>query len=262
MEKEKLNKIHDRLTENKENVLQSFRKNVDICMDATGLTLKEVAELADLPYGTFNTFLYGNSEDCKLSTAIKLANVFGLSIDEIVGAGTVNPITKESLAICRDLPEHALYLVRYFIRHQKELYGKIDNPTGTISMMKPPFVGGRLHTTNVYEPLNISHLPESARGAAYVGLEIPCEYYAPYYFPGEILLIAADREGTSGERCVVTHQGRIFIVTKRSYIEKGVKKWKYVALKNEKIEMPESAIDDKVGYIVGFLNPDKSWGVR
>lgn len=264
MKKEYQKKFTGNLFENQENYMESFRKNIDLCMDITGLKIREVAELADIPYGTFNTFLYGNAEDCKLSTAVKLARVFGLSVDEMVGAGTIDPITRESLSICRNLPEHALYLIRYFIRHQNKIYEQQEPGKKTISLLKPQTVRNRLVTTNVTEPLCIDHLPESIKASVYVGILIPegCDHYMPYYAPEEIILIAADRDAVDRERCVVTHEGRIFIVTKRSYIEQGIKKWKYVALMNEKIVIPQSEIDDKVGYIVGFLNPDESWGRR
>lgn len=262
MQKENYKKISENLSENEKNYMESFRKNIDTCMEITGLKIREVAEMADIPYGTLNTFLYGNSEDCKLSTAVKLAKVFELSVDELVGAGTIPPLTKESLAIGRELPEHALYMVRYFIRHQKKIYEQAEPGKKVISMLKPECVRGRLLTTNVVEPLDIDHLPKIIKDAVYVGLRIPCEHYMPHYAQGDILLIAADREGINGERCVVTHQGRIHIVTKYSYIENGKKLWKYVALMNDKIEMPQSEIDDKVGYVVGFLNPDGSWGSR
>jgi hypothetical protein len=35
-----------------------------------------------------------------------------------------------------------------------------------------------------------------------------------------------------------------------------------VALLNNKIVMPAKSVDEKLGYVVGFLNPDGSWGIR
>jgi hypothetical protein len=80
--------------------------------------------------------------------------------------------------------------------------------------------------------------------------------------PNEIILLAVDRDGLNGERCLVSYKGNYFFAIKRSYIENGQKKWKYVSMMNGTTEVLRHEIDDKLGYIVGFLNPDGSWGIR
>ena len=153
-----------------------------------------------------------------------------MSIDELVGAETIEPISRESLSICRTLPEHSVYLIRYFIRHQKKIYESKDNSIKRISVLKPQCNKGNLLTTNVVEPMEIDGLPETIKAKVYLGIKIPCDHYMPYYAPGDTLLVAADREALNGERCIVTHCGKIYIVKKRSYIENGKKKFKYLAL--------------------------------
>ena len=74
------------LVSNPQNYVDSFRKNIFTLMDAYDCTLKELSEKADMPYETLKSFLYGDSKDCKLSTAVKISRAFNLSIDEIVGA--------------------------------------------------------------------------------------------------------------------------------------------------------------------------------
>lgn len=45
------------------------------------------------------------------------------------------------------------------------------------------------------------------------------------------------------------------------YIKDGQKKWKYMSLFTDR-EFLKEDIDDKLGYVVGYLNPDRSWGIR
>ena len=62
--------------------IDSFRKNIDMLMIEHDYTIKETAEIADISYDTLKTFLYDKeAKDCRLSTAVKLARAFNLSID-------------------------------------------------------------------------------------------------------------------------------------------------------------------------------------
>ncbi len=262
MHQEKLKLISSKLTSDQNNYMNAFRQNLFLYVNEKDITIKEISEEADIPFSTLNSILYGNPKDIKLSTVVKLAKTLDVSIDELVGAETINPITRESMSICRNLPEHALYLVRYFIRHQKKIYESKDNRIKRISVLKPECNRGNLLTTNVIVPMEVDSLPDSLKSKIYLGVKVPCEHYMPYYAPGDIILVAADREGLNGERCVVTHNGKIYLVEKRSYIKDGKKHYKYVALLNDDFVVSENDIDDKVGYIVGFLNPDGSWGTR
>ena len=47
------------------------------------ITIKDISEESSIPFSTLNTFLYGNSKDIKLSTAVKLAKALNVSIDEL-----------------------------------------------------------------------------------------------------------------------------------------------------------------------------------
>ena len=64
-----------------------------------------------------------------------------------------------------------------------------------------------------------------------------------------------------GEICVISNDGEYYIVRKKQFIENGIKRWKYMSLFTDK-EFLKEEIDDKLGYVVGFLHPDRSWGVR
>lgn len=255
--------IERKLVKNPQNPTSSLRQNVDILMDIFGYTIAETADGATISLENFKNFFYGKSDECRLSTVIKLARLFNLSIDEIVGAGTVSEELEEYIHMYNGLPEYSKYLVKYFIKHQASIYNNRE-ATGEkiISVLQPQCVDSYLQTTNVTAPLNIEHLSPNIKSKVSMGLKIPCEHYMPIYSPYDTLLIAADREAHNGERCVIERNNNLFIVEKKIYIQDGIKKSDYVSLMNSNFVVPSTEIDDKLGYVIGFLNPDGSWGIR
>lgn len=262
MEKEKLKKMSLNLSADRENYMSAFRKNIDMYVAEKDIKLKDISEEADIPFSTLNTFLYGDANDCKLSTAVKLARAFGISIDELVGSETIEKMSRESLQMCRNMPDYVVYLIRSFIRHQYQMHSEFDKDSINIPVLIPECSNGYLLTTNVTETVCIDHLTQNIKSKVCLGLKIPCEHYEPFYMPNEIILIAADRDGLDGEKCVISRNGNFFIVKKKFYIENNVKKYKYISLMNNKTEIYPHQIEDKIGYIVGFLNSDNSWGIR
>jgi len=250
------------LVSNPQNYVESFRQNIFTLINSHNCTLKELSEKADMPYETLKSFLYGVSKDCKLSTAVKIARAFDLSIDEIVGAGTLDTRARESFYICRTLPDYVVYLIRSFIRHQFRLHSNFAEDSINIPVLLPECQNGYLQTTNVTETVCIDHLTNGLKSRICLGLKVPCEHYEPFYMPNEIILLAADRDGQHNEQVVVSYKGNIFLARKIFYTEDGVKKWKYVSLLDGKNTILPNEIDDKIGYVVGYLNPDGSWGIR
>jgi DNA-binding Xre family transcriptional regulator len=262
LKNKKNNFFTEKLVSNPTNYIDSFRKNIFHLIETRDLSLRELSEKADMPFETLKSFLYGNSKDCKLSTAVKIATAFEISIDELVGADTIDPMSKESLALCRKMPDYVVYLIRSFIRHQYNLQSQFDANSINIPVLLPECQNGHLQTTNVTEAICIDHLTNDLKSKICLGLKIPCEHCEPFYMPNEIILLAADRDGQHNERCVISYRGNIFLARKIFYSENGLKKFKYVSLIDGKNEILPSDIDDKLGYVVGFLNPDKSWGIR
>lgn len=243
--------------------MSAFRKNIDMYVADKDITLREIAEAADIPYSTLNTFLYGTSNDCKLSTAVKLARAFGITIDELVGAGTMEPETKECVAMSRALKQHHRYVNQLFVKHQYLLHGDVPATSKQISVLLPECQNGHLKTTNVIEGLNIDHLPSGVHADACLGLKIPCKHYEPFFLENEILILGAHRLGNNGERCVISKNGNMYICTKKIETINGEKKIKYISLiDNHNIIFTSDEIDDRIGYVIGFLHPDGEWGVR
>lgn len=212
------------------------------------LTLPEIAESAGIPFSTLKNILYGNSADCKLSTAASLAKFLGITIDELVGSDTLTPDSKESIAIYRQLPDRSKYLSRWFVKHQKILCSN-NTSVKTIGVMIPKDLNGYLHPTNEFESLDIDSFSDYVKAKVFIGIKITADYYMPYYSPYDTLLIANDRKPLPNESCVILYYGEIKIVTRRTKIENSQEIVEYIPIQNKKSRILESEIDEFIGYI-------------
>ncbi len=212
------------------------------------LTLPEIAESAGIPFSTLKNILYGNSSDCKLSTAASFAKFLGITIDELVGSDTLTEDAKESLSIYHELPERSKYLARWFVKHQKALCSNNDS-TKSVAVMIPKDANGYLHPTNEFKTLSIDDFSDYVKAKAFIGIKIIGDYYMPYYSPYDTLLIANDRKPLKNEHCVILYYGKIKIVTRLVRKENDKKIVEYVPIQNRKNRISEHEIDELIGYV-------------
>ena len=239
--------------------MESLRENVITLKAQQKLTLRTLAEKADLSEDTLGTFLNGKAKDCNLSTVIKLAKALDISIDELVGAGTINEVTRESMAICRNLPDNAVYLIRWYIRYIDSLNRQNEPNKRYVSVMELECNHhGNLKLTSNYKHIDISHIHEEYRYKVFFGITIPCEHYMPIYSPFDTLLIANDRTPNANEHCLIRISNCLYIAKRKA--ENGIVN--FHSIRDGKFRITESEIQEVVGYVVGFLNPDGSWGIR
>lgn len=255
MQNEKLKKMSLNLCANKHDYMKSFRKNVDMYISEKDITLREVAEIADMPFDTLKNFLYKDSADCKLSTAVKLARAFNVSIDELIGAETINEISRESIAMCRNLPENALYLVRWYIRYIDSLNKKNEPHRRYVSVMELECnENGNLKITTNYKHIDITDIDKEKRCKIFFGITMPCDHYMPHYSPYDILLIANDRNPQCNENSLLRIDGFLHIAKRK--IENGVAK--YYSLRDGKFRINEDDVDEVVGYIACKITTEES----
>ena len=262
MKNQKSQNIYLDLVSNYGNYMESLRDNIGLLRTHYGWSVRVLAEKANISEDTLQTFLKGKSKDCNLSTVVKLAKAFNVSIDELVGAETIENEVRECIAMSRNMPDYVRYLSKVFIKHQYKIHSNFEEGTINIPVLIPECINGYLRTTNITTTICINHLSNNIKSKVCIGIQIPCEHYEPYFMPNEILLLSADRAGLNNERCVVSYKGNYFIAIKKIFIENNVKKVKYLSIMDCNTEVLPNQIDDKLGYIVGFLNPDGSWGVR
>ena len=251
LEKEKLKKISKNLSANRDDFISAFRHNLFMYIDEKDITIKDISEESDVPFSTLNTFLYGNSKDIKLSTAVKLARALNVSIDELIGAGTINEVSRESIAICRNLPDNALYLIRWYIRYIDSLNKKNEPHRRYVSVMELECNhNGNLKITTNYRHIDITDIGEEYRSKVFFGITIPCEHYMPTYSPYDILLIANDRDAKINENVLIRTDGNLFIAKRK--VENGIVK--YYSIRDGKFRLSEDEVDEVIGYIPVVVN--------
>lgn len=239
-----------KLVEKNTKYIDTFRRNIDILMEQYEYTIKETAEIADISYDTFKTFLYDKeAKDCRLSTAVKLARAFHISIDELVGANTISPKAMENLQIYRDLPEGAKSLIDWHVKNQQFIHKKHSTDKIVSIMLPICSCTGNLKITNDYETLNVEHLSDDLYHKIYLGIKIPCLHYLPYYTQDDILLLANDRDAMRGENTVVIINDNV-IITNR-IVENG--EAKYYGLRDKKFKGTETDTVEVLGYVAKIL---------
>lgn len=244
--KEKLLEISKSLTENEDDLTSSFRQNLFTYLKDPEITLARLSEASEVPYNTLNSFLYGNSRSVRIDNVVKLSKALNVSIDELVGANTIPQLSRESLRICRELPEKDLLLVRWFIRYLDRLNKNLEPNKRYVSVMMPFQTNdGNFEVTADYKKVEITELEEPLRSKIFMGFNIICDHYMPYYGPGDIILIANDRPPTFTEHAVVRVGKYLFII--RRVVENGVAK--YYSIRDGRYRIDENDIEELMGYI-------------
>lgn len=249
-----LRKLSKNLISDPDDYMHSFRENIRMYIDQKEITIAEIAELADMPESTLKTFVYNGGQDCRLSTAIKLAKVFHVSIDELVGSGTISKQTCESLQIMRQLPVSFTHFVRYatHLHYKKLTEGEITDKA--IEIMKPEIDGsGGMVMTNDFEILDISNLSEEIRYKTFMGVRIPSNLYEPKYFEGDIMLLANDRKPRDGEYVIASVGNNIYVLKVKNEIVDGAYKIMYYSVRDNKIRSTEDRLKLILGYVTKVI---------
>lgn len=255
LKNEKLKEISMKLCSDKEKYMRSFRKNIDMYVSEKDITLRGISEAANMPFETLKNFLYKNNEDCKLSTAVKLARALNVSVDELIGSETVPPVTLESIRMCRDLPDNDLYLVRWFIRYLHRLNENAKPNKRMLSVMELECnENGNLKITTQYRKIDITDLEPEIKGKVFFGITMPCDHYMPIYSPYDILLIANDRPPKPNENCLIRMNGLLHIAKRKS--EKG--SVRFYSIRDGKYRVDQSEIDELIGYIASKVTESNS----
>lgn len=254
VDNETLRKMTRNLVAEPTNYINSFRKNLFMYIDRKEITLAEVAELADIPTSTLKTFLYGDAKDCHLSTAVKLARVFHVSIDELVGCGTISPQTCESLQLIRQLPESYTHFVRWITHYHYDMLTSNKVSNFSIEIMNAECNDhGNLKMTNSFYIMDISGLDKELRPKIFMGIRIPTNMYAPIFYEGDVLLIANDRNPRPTEKTLALIDESIFFLNRREENENGVRKINYYSIRDGRKIADDSKIKLEVGYVVKVL---------
>lgn len=264
MKCQKNENIYLKLVSNGDNWMEALRQNIGIMRIYYGWSVRVLAEKADVSESTLNKISQGKTNDCDFSIVQRIAKALHISVDELTGAETMEPETRECVALSRNLADHHRYVIRQYVRRQYKMHGENeDGGKDTVTLKLPECHNGKLRVTDNEVVLNIKDLKTEERNKICLGIKIPCEHYEPHFYKGEIVLLAADRDGINGEKCVISYRGDYYLCIKKIETVNGVKKISYLSMMDGHSKMFDyEEIDDKIGYVVGFLYPGERWGER
>lgn len=235
--------------------MKSFRTNLRTYVDEKDISLENISEQANISVETLKTLLYGKSNDCKLSTAVALARALEISIDELVGAGTIDPMVCESIQITRNLPDMLVYFLRWAIRYHEKMLKEHKITTKAINVMQPEFTSaGNLVLTNNFDLVDFPNLPDAISYKVFMGFRIPSDTYMPAFAEGDILLLANDRNPLQNETVLVSSKGYAKIVKRKEEYVDGCKVAKYYSIRNNSFLTTEADADDIIGYVAKTIH--------
>lgn len=246
LNKKKMEEIAQKLTADKQDFVSAFRRNMYLYVDDKDITMSDIAEAAGISPSTLKTFLYGNAKNVTLTTAVGLAKGLNVSLDELVGADTIPELSRESLRMCREMPENDLMLVRWFIRCLYDLNSQNEPNKRYVKVMLPEEDNnGNCKLVSKFENVEITNLEEPLRSKIFMGFKVISDYYMPYYMTGNTVLIANDRPAKTSEHVLVRVGDYFFIVKRKT--ENGVAK--LYSIRDDKYRIDEADTDEIVGYI-------------
>lgn len=173
--------------------LQSLRNNLKKLLKDEKMTLNTLSIRADLSEDTLRSLIYSRAKDVKMSTVVKIANVFNCSIDTLLGRSiysfheeyiiqklrTLSDRSNQAILALIDLEEqtnmHSSYTGKDFI--------SVFLPTGNL-------MDGQFYDTSLFETLDISAYPNSLKTAVDFGFKILSENFQPLYNKNDILLLS------------------------------------------------------------------------
>lgn len=249
MKTEKSTTKKEKSGEKPKNYIDVLRKNLDIIMEERDLTIKELAEMADIGFETFRSFLYDKeAKDCRLSTVVKLSSALNIPIGLLVGSLDVKAM--ELLKIYRSLPQSSRSLIDWHINNQAFIHSTHNN-TRIITIMQPVCANnGNLKRTYDYEKFDASILNEELYHKVFFGIKIPCEHFLPHYKENDLLLIANDRDAMKGENTVIIVNDNI-VITHR-IVENG--KAQYYGIRDNVLHATDLDTIQVVGYIAKVIS--------
>ena len=237
--------------------MDSLRQNLQVLMGVCDMTMSELAQKADISYETLKSIIYSDSKDCKMSTAVALAKAFNISVDELLGCETIEPVVLESIQIARKLPDNYVRFVRWAIRYYGRMLEQERVTHKDVNVMLPECTNeGNILLSNNFELMEISELSSMIRPKVFMGIKLPCDNYMPQYGTGDVLLIANDRRPMVNEVSVIIFDGFLWLA-KRVVEEDsdGDPIVKYYSIRDGKFRVAERDIDEHIGYVAGIRHP-------
>lgn len=203
--------------------LIDFRKNLKTELKQRNLSLNSFVQLSDLSEDTLRSVIYGDSEDTKLSTLIKIADVFQCSLDGLVGRQYYSKKELRILDRIHKLPIHSLDIIQTVITIEYNcLLQKSKNNKDVLPLFIPNgnLRDGMYYNGSSYEILDTTAYPESLKRDCNFALKITTNNFEPICFVNDVILFTTKYIPRYYDVVLyVNSSGKLFI---RRYTELGL----------------------------------------
>ena len=206
-----------------------FLDTLNALMDRRGLTKSALAKESGIPYTTIDGWYKRGADDIRLSTLRRLANFFGVTIDELLGRDPlpavpqVNAITsaeRSYLSKVRALDDSGRVLVKMVIDHEHERCSapaeeavpadddsNVVNLTGLFPHLGLASAGpGALAQDAPVDWEQRSHAPRGATAT----MTIKGHSMEPLYHDGDLIWVDTTRPAEEGEIGVFAVDGQTY----------------------------------------------------
>lgn len=195
--------------------LQFFRKNLKSELQKKKITLSYLSVQADISEDTLRSIIYGKSQDIKLSSILKIADVLDCSLDSLIGRSIYTVQEEQIIKRLRNLSEHSLRAVQVLIdleektSLQSSCSGKetltVFLPTGNVK-------DGIFYDSNRFETLDISNYPDKLKKDLSFGLKMLTSNFEPLYFINDILLLSNKNTPEYNDNVLyIDYSGRLYL---------------------------------------------------
>lgn len=177
--------------------IKIFREILKKNLQEKKITLNALALESDLSEDTLRSVVYGKSQDVKLSTVIKIADVLDCPLDDLIGRKYYSDVEREIHHRIHSFPEQTLRATLHFSKMQEDLVLKQSN-SGKVLL--PVFVPHGNMKEGMYcdnhdvITLDISEYPKSIQEEADFGIKILTDVFEPVYYLNDILLCSCERQ--------------------------------------------------------------------
>lgn len=180
-----------------------------------GWSLQQLAEISDLPLETVRNIYYGKTPDPKISTVMKLANSFNLTVNCLMGQCSHTPQERAILINYRSCGKHGKSVIELIAKYEASAM-KNERDRAETHMIPCIIPQGTVSNGVVFELCETVEL-ETKSTNAYIAVRMVSNDMAPTYCKGDILLFE-NRFPEPGEKAAFYKGDRIYI---RKFCDEG-----------------------------------------
>ena len=178
-----------------------------------GWSLQHLADISDLPLETVRNIYYGKTPDPKVSTVMKLAKSFNMTVNCLMGQCSHTPQERAILINYRKCGNHGKSIIELIAKYEASAM-KNDRETKDKHMIPCIIPQGSMCKGIVYDMCETVEIETTVK-EAYIAIRMISNDLAPTYCKGDTLLFE-NRFPEVGEKAAFYIGDRVYI---RKYLE-------------------------------------------